>query len=205
MLRTTRAKCFLTLCVILLTFSVYIGSSVWAPAAMIGAEYFNVSLTASALGIALFVLGYGIGPLFLAPITEIPAVGRTAPYIITLLIYALLQIPNALVDNFAGFCVLRFLSGFVGSPVLATGGKFTIHKFRKIPAMLTSRCICSRRLLPREGGLRYVPLWIRCSRWTWSWTNSCSLGYRRQWLAMGLLGDAHAFRFRSHRPRCCYA
>jgi MFS family permease len=121
--RRTSKKCFLTICVIVLTFSVYIGSSVWAPAAFQGADYFDVSLTASALGIALFVLGYGTGPLLLAPVTEIPAVGRTAPYIITLLIYALLQIPQALVTNFAGFCVLRFLSGFVGSPVLATGGK----------------------------------------------------------------------------------
>lgn len=111
---------------ILLTFSVYIGSSVWSPAAEIGAEYFGISLPASALGIALFVLGYGIGPLVLAPITEVPAIGRTSPYIITLLIYALLQIPNALVDNFAGFCVLRFLSGFVGSPVLATGGELLL-------------------------------------------------------------------------------
>lgn len=38
----------------------------------------------------------------------------------------MLQIPNALVDNFAGFAILRFLSGFVGSPVLATGGASSI-------------------------------------------------------------------------------
>lgn len=121
--RPTRKKVWLTWCIIVLTFSVYIGSSVWAPALYVGADYFNISLISSTLGIALFVLGYGLGPLFLAPITEIPAVGRTAPYIITLLIYCLLQIPNALVDNWAGFCILRFLSGFVGSPVLATGGE----------------------------------------------------------------------------------
>jgi MFS family permease len=39
------------------------------------------------------------------------------------LIYCVLQLPNALVTNFPGFCVLRFLSGFVGSPALATGGE----------------------------------------------------------------------------------
>jgi hypothetical protein len=69
------------------------------------------------------VVGYGIGPLFLAPITEIPQIGRNLPYIIPLAIFCLLQIPTALVENFAGFCVLRFIAGFVSSPPLATGGE----------------------------------------------------------------------------------
>ena len=68
-------------------------------------------------------MGYGIGPLFLAPITEIPQIGRNLPYIVPLAIFCLLQIPTALVDNFAGFCVLRFIAGFVSSPPLATGGE----------------------------------------------------------------------------------
>jgi len=68
-------------------------------------------------------VGYGIGPLFLAPITEIPQIGRNLPYIVPLAIFCLLQIPTALVDNFAGFCVLRFIAGFVSSPPLATGGE----------------------------------------------------------------------------------
>lgn len=126
MIRPLPKKCWLTFCIILLTFSVYIGSSIWAPALYAGVDYFGISLVVSTLGIALFVLGYGLGPLFLSPITEIPAIGRTAPYIVTLGIYAILQVPNALVDNWAGFCVLRFLSGFVGSPVLATGGKYIL-------------------------------------------------------------------------------
>ena len=69
------------------------------------------------------MVGYGIGPLFLAPITEIPQIGRNLPYIVPLAIFCILQIPTALVDNFAGFCVLRFIAGFVSSPPLATGGE----------------------------------------------------------------------------------
>jgi hypothetical protein len=68
-------------------------------------------------------VGYGIGPLFLAPITEIPQIGRNLPYIVPLAIFCILQIPTALVDNFAGFCILRFIAGFVSSPPLATGGE----------------------------------------------------------------------------------
>jgi DHA1 family multidrug resistance protein-like MFS transporter len=41
---------------------------------------------------------------------------------ITLIIFVILQVPSALVQNFAGLCVLRFLAGFFGSPPLATGG-----------------------------------------------------------------------------------
>ena len=34
----------------------------------------------------------------------------------------ILCVPTALVDNFGGLLVLRFLQGFFGSPALATGG-----------------------------------------------------------------------------------
>jgi DHA1 family multidrug resistance protein-like MFS transporter len=75
------------------------------------------------LALALFVFGYSIGPLVLSPLSEIPQVGRTAPYIITLAMFTALQVPTALATNFAGFAVLRFLAGLVGSPPVATGGK----------------------------------------------------------------------------------
>lgn len=59
---------------------------------------------------------------FLAPIQELPSVGRNPVYIITIALFAILQIPTALSSNMAGLLVLRFLSGFLGSPALATGG-----------------------------------------------------------------------------------
>lgn len=65
---------------------------------------------------------YSTGPLLWSPLTEIPAIGRNPPYMITLIIFVILQVPTALVNNFAGLCVLRFLAGFFGSPPLATGG-----------------------------------------------------------------------------------
>ena len=122
----------------LITTSVYIGSSIYSPAIPDAAEYFGVSEIVSVLGLSLFgrltsiclarkliklVVGYGIGPLFLAPITEIPQIGRNLPYIVPLAIFCILQVPTALVDNFAGFCILRFVAGFVSSPPLATGGE----------------------------------------------------------------------------------
>jgi MFS transporter, DHA1 family, multidrug resistance protein len=47
--------------------------------------------------------------------------GRNTIYIITYALFVILSVPTALVDNFAGLVVLRFITGFLGSPCLATG------------------------------------------------------------------------------------
>ncbi|WWC62463.1 uncharacterized protein I303_105059 [Kwoniella dejecticola CBS 10117] len=130
---TLGKKCYVTFLIMILTTTVYVGSAIYAPAVGPAAEYFGVSTLVSSLGISLFVAGYGIGPLFLSGITEVPAIGRTSVYIITLLIFFILQILTALVDNFAGLLVLRFVAGFMGSPALATAGAslddmFPAHK-----------------------------------------------------------------------------
>lgn len=43
-------------------------------------------------------------------------------YIITLALFIIVQVPTALTTNFGVVIFLRFLAGFIGSPVLATGG-----------------------------------------------------------------------------------
>jgi len=64
----------------------------------------------------------GTGPLIFSPLSEIPVIGRNIPYLATFIIFVILCVPTALVDNFGGLLVLRFLQGFFGSPALATGG-----------------------------------------------------------------------------------
>lgn len=83
---------------------------------------FGVGHAGAALGLAIYVVGYGLGPLLWAPLSEIAAVGRNWIYIPTIFVFVILSIPLALVDNFAGLLVLRFLTGFFGSPCLANGG-----------------------------------------------------------------------------------
>jgi DHA1 family multidrug resistance protein-like MFS transporter len=63
-----------------------------------------------------------MGPLIFSPLSEIPVIGRNIPYLVTFGIFVALCVPTALIDNFAGLLVLRFLQGFFGSPALATGG-----------------------------------------------------------------------------------
>lgn len=53
---------------------------------------------------------------------ELPRWGRNPVYILGLFAFVIFQIPEILAKNVATVLVFRFLSGFVGSPALATGG-----------------------------------------------------------------------------------
>ena len=68
----------------------------------------------------MYLLGFAIGPMLLAPLSEY--FGRNPVYIITIVLFAIIQIPTALATNIGGLLVLRFIAGFLGSPALATGG-----------------------------------------------------------------------------------
>lgn len=102
--------------------SVYGASSMYVPGEQGVMDRFNVGYTPAALGLAIYVVGYGIGPLLWAPLSEIPAIGRNWVYAPTFFLFVILSIPTAVVDNYAGLLVLRFLTGFFGSPCLANGG-----------------------------------------------------------------------------------
>lgn len=98
------------------------GSSIYSPAQPYVEAQFHVGHAEGALGLALYVLGYGTGSLIFSPLSEIPAIGRNPPYAVAGILFVVLSIPASLVNNYAGLMVLRFLIGFMGSPLLATAG-----------------------------------------------------------------------------------
>lgn len=104
-----------TLQICMYTLAVYMGSAIYTPSIPGIQEQFGVSVTVASLGLALYVLAYGIGPLLFSPISEIPAVGRNPPYMVTMGIFVALCIAAPLVNNVPGLLVLRFLQGFFGS------------------------------------------------------------------------------------------
>ncbi len=57
-----------------------------------------------------------------SPISEIPIIGRNIPYVVSFGLFVILCVPTALANSYASLLVLRFLTGFMGSPCLATGG-----------------------------------------------------------------------------------
>ncbi|TNY24584.1 putative caffeine resistance protein [Rhodotorula diobovata] len=117
-----RKRLFVASLVMLLTFSVYVGSAIYTPSIPGIMEEFGIGQVGATSGLTLFVAAYGVGPMLLSPMQEIPRWGRTPVYIIGLALFVIFQIPQVLAKNVATVLVFRFLSGFVGSPALATGG-----------------------------------------------------------------------------------
>ncbi len=60
--------------------------------------------------------------MFLTPFQELPAFGRNPIYISTLFFFIIFQIPIVTATNIQTVLAFRFLTGFFGSPALATGG-----------------------------------------------------------------------------------
>ncbi|KIV93542.1 hypothetical protein, variant [Exophiala mesophila] len=104
------------------TCSVYASSSMYVAGSEGVMNEFGVGHAAASLGLAIFVVGYGVGPLLFAPLSEIARFGRNLAYIPTFFLFVILSIPTAVVGNYGGLLVLRFLQGFFGSPCLANGG-----------------------------------------------------------------------------------
>lgn len=113
-------KVFVTFEICLLTFSVYIGSAIYTPGIVTVTRDFGISQVAATLGLTLFVAGYGLGPLIWSPMSEVPQIGQNLVYIFTLAVFVVLQVPTALAGNLGTLLVFRFLTGFFGSPALAT-------------------------------------------------------------------------------------
>ncbi|EMD37675.1 hypothetical protein CERSUDRAFT_154465 [Gelatoporia subvermispora B] len=74
----------------------------------------------SALPVATFVLGLGLGPLCLAPLSEM--YGRRRVYVANCAAFALVNIGCALVRTDTALVVLRFFAGVAGSAGPALGG-----------------------------------------------------------------------------------
>ncbi|KDQ57708.1 hypothetical protein JAAARDRAFT_130834 [Jaapia argillacea MUCL 33604] len=173
-------KAFVTSQLCLLTFSIYIGSSIYTAGIPSIVREFGVSDTAAILGLTLFVVGYGIGPMFLAPLSEIPAFGRNAIYIITLALFVILQVPTALAHNLGALLPLRFLAGFVGSPVLATGGAsladiYIPSKRAYAIGIWGIAAVCGPVLGPLVGGFAAQAHGWRWTIWILLWLSGSSL------------------------------
>ncbi|KAJ6620272.1 major facilitator superfamily domain-containing protein, partial [Mycena sp. CBHHK59/15] len=115
-------RVFVSSCISFLTFSVYTGSPIYTASIPGIMEEFHVSLVHATLGLTLYIVGYGIGPIFLAPLQEIPAIGRTPVYIYSLLLFVVLQVPIITARNIQVILALRFFTGFFGGLAPATGG-----------------------------------------------------------------------------------
>lgn len=60
--------------------------------------------------------------MFFSPLQETPHLGRNPVYWAALFLFVLLQLPILIPTNLTCIFIFRFLTGFFGSPILATGG-----------------------------------------------------------------------------------
>ncbi len=93
----------------------------FAPAvSFMDTDFHNSSLLLSSLTVSIFVCGYVIGPLILAPLSEI--YGRRVVLTGANVFFCIWQIGCALSPNIACLIVFRLLAGIGGSGCLTIGG-----------------------------------------------------------------------------------
>lgn len=85
------------------------------------AEEFHVSMEVALLTITMFVIGFGVGPLAFAPLSEL--YGRKPVYVITIALAVIFEIPCAVAHNIGTLLVCRLIDGIAFSaPMTLVGG-----------------------------------------------------------------------------------
>lgn len=120
MLFSVFTKWFITMTMAICTLAVALGSSVYSGGILQIMAAFKIDQEVAVLGISLFVLGFAIGPLIWAPMSEL--FGRQVTFIIT---YAMLTAFNAAcagAQTSYALIILRFFAGAFGSSPLTNAG-----------------------------------------------------------------------------------
>ncbi|CAG8958687.1 hypothetical protein HYFRA_00011529 [Hymenoscyphus fraxineus] len=98
-----------------------LAATMFAPGAQQLADEFHITdSTVEAMTVSLYVLGFGFGPLVLAPLSEL--YGRLIVYHFCISIYLAFTIGCAFSTNVAMFLVFRFMAGSAASGPLSIGG-----------------------------------------------------------------------------------
>ncbi|KFY81579.1 hypothetical protein V500_11285 [Pseudogymnoascus sp. VKM F-4518 (FW-2643)] len=112
-------KIWLVLQMSMLAFCGLGGASIIAPSVPTVARYLNTSIEVQVLMIALFLLGFSLGPLVWAPISEV--YGRRWSMLPAVFIYCLFSIGTATSTDAASIFVTRFFAGIFGSAPVTIG------------------------------------------------------------------------------------
>ncbi|MCJ1479773.1 hypothetical protein MMC13_008459 [Lambiella insularis] len=86
----------------------------------IAADFNLDSIYTPSLPVALFLLGLGIGPLYLAPLSELH--GRRVIYVASYIVFTIFNLGTAFASDMKSLSILRFLAGVAGSAGPCLGG-----------------------------------------------------------------------------------
>ncbi|KND91016.1 putative transporter [Tolypocladium ophioglossoides CBS 100239] len=102
------------------TFAVTFASSVYVSGIEGIKQRFDVSEDVATLGLSLFVLGFALGPLIWAPLSEM--YGRKSIYVISFTAYTAFSVAAACAPNITALLILRFLASAFGSSSMTNTG-----------------------------------------------------------------------------------
>lgn len=180
---TNGRKWFVTLACASLCLTVALGSAMPTGDLHSQQETFHVAPVPIYLSISLFVLGFGVGPLMFAPLSEL--IGRKPVYCISIFFYFIFTLPSCLAKNLATMLAGRMIAGIASSaPMTNVGGSiadvWAVEK-RGIPMAIFSMTLFMGPCLgPLFGG------WISLKTGSWRWI---------YWVLFILVGVVSAFTF----------
>ena len=111
------------------TFAVTFASSVYVSGIEGIMQRFDVSEGVATLGLSLFVLGFALGPLIWAPLSEV--YGRKSIYVISFTAYTAFSVAAACASNITALLVLRFFASAFGSSSMTNTGGVIADMFSK--------------------------------------------------------------------------
>ncbi|KAH8701967.1 putative MFS multidrug transporter [Talaromyces proteolyticus] len=119
---------------------------------------FHVSMEVSLLTITVFVVGFGVGPMVFAPLSEM--IGRRPVYAVTLFIALIFEIPCAVAPNIGTLIVCRAIDGIAFSaPMTLVGGTLSDlwrNEERGVPmAAFSAAPFIGPAIGPLVGGFLY--------------------------------------------------
>lgn len=117
--------------VLMSTFSPMASSLVAPGTSLTLEEYGLTSKTIGAFQVSIFVLGYAVGPLFLAPLSEM--YGRVPVITISSAFFNAFILGCSFAPNIASLIIMRLLAGIGGSAVMTIvsaviGDAFRVHE-----------------------------------------------------------------------------
>ncbi|KAJ7708250.1 MFS polyamine transporter [Mycena rosella] len=158
-------KWYITMTTAFLCLAVALGSSMITGDLQGPVKDLNTTQEIINLTVTCFVIGFGIGPLVFAPLSEV--VGRRPIYAISMFLYFIFTLPSALAKNAATLVVARQLAGLAASaPMCNVGGSIAdiwSIKDRGIPmAVFSATIFLGPCIGPLVGG------WIgQYAGWRW--------------------------------------
>lgn len=156
---TMRKKWTMTLLTAWSTLAVAFVSSAFSGGLSYIMAEFNVSEEASILGISLFVVGFAVGPLLWAPLSE--SFGRQTLYFLTYGALVAFNAAAAGAPNFPGLVALRFFAGAFGSsPLTNSGGTIADMFSAEDRGFATAVFAAAPFLGPSLGEYACIYLWV---------------------------------------------